>query len=83
MSENIAMDAGPKTRYFIFLLSRIEEIGDVKARRLQQTLLHESLLILYQSRQTCRDPSNLVGYSREDLGLEEGIGMWLRGDPSV
>ena len=42
MSEYIAMDAGPKTRYFIFLLSRIEEIADVKARKLRQKRSHES-----------------------------------------
>ena len=34
MSENIPIDAGPSTRYFIFLLNRTEEIGDAKAQRL-------------------------------------------------
>src|SRR6056300_1198681 len=31
--EYIPIDAGPKTRYFILLFSRTEEIDDVKARR--------------------------------------------------
>ena len=30
--ENIPIEAGPNTRYFIFLLNRTEEIGDVKAQ---------------------------------------------------
>src|SRR5210317_2389685 len=33
MSEYIPIEAGPNTRYFIFLLNRIEEIDDAKARR--------------------------------------------------
>ena len=35
--ENIPIEAGPNTRYFIFLLNRIEEIGGVKARTRSRT----------------------------------------------
>ena len=33
MRVNIPIEAGPRMRYFIFLLSRTEEIGDAKAQR--------------------------------------------------
>src|SRR5210317_781691 len=42
MSENIPMEAGPRTRYFIFLLSRTEEIGDAKARTQSRRRSRES-----------------------------------------
>jgi hypothetical protein len=42
MSENIPIDAGPSTRYFIFLLNRTEEIGDAKAQTQPQTQPHVS-----------------------------------------
>jgi len=41
-SENIPIDAGPNTRYFIFLLNRIEEIDVVKAQIWRQTLRYAS-----------------------------------------
>ena len=42
MRENIPIEAGPSTRYFIFLLNRIEEIDDVKPRRSPQIRRRES-----------------------------------------
>src|SRR5210317_113479 len=38
----IPIDAGPKTRYFILLLNRIEEIDDAKARKRPQRQPRES-----------------------------------------
>src|SRR6056300_767486 len=40
--EYIPIEAGPKTRYFILLLNRIEEIDDAKARRRQRRPRRES-----------------------------------------
>ena len=39
INENIPIAAGPITRYLILLLSRIEEIDDVKSRTQQRTPL--------------------------------------------
>src|SRR6056300_914115 len=53
-SENIPIDAGPNTRYFIFLLNRTEEIDDAKAQISRRTRLYVSSSIRCWSVRTCR-----------------------------
>ena|SRR5210317_538036 len=62
MSEYIPIEAGPSTRYFIFLLNRIEEIDDVKARRPPRTRSRES--------ETPRDWSDQIEERHPNLGEE-------------
>lgn len=54
INENIPIDAGPRIRYFIFLLNRIEEIGVAISQTPKRTRLRVSVRILCSSDQIRR-----------------------------
>jgi len=67
INEYIPIEAGPKTRYFILLFNRIEEIDDAKARTQPQKRLRGSKPLEGSFDQIGEDHQNRVEWSREDL----------------
>src|SRR5210317_2314755 len=68
INEYIPIDAGPKTRYFILLFSRIEEIDDAKARKPPRRRSRGSRPLEGWFDLIGEVRQNLVEWSREDLG---------------